>query len=338
MIEAGEFTRAAHQLEEVLKDSPGNAAAHNDLGVLQFRSGDHTGALAHMLQALRLEPANTAYAENIVDVCRTLGLDQQASEMEALLARQKHGKDPAQVHRVVGGIDFDALRSQPVTDRQSLIAWYWSAHPRFRFLKCVPPDAKILDVGAGGGGLVLWKEWLEPRRPDLMLYAVDQQKAELFDRYTGYQICNLDQERLQFEREFFDGAILSHVLEHIADPGDLLKSLRGVMKTGGQMYIEVPTLESMDFPSRTEFASAGIPVSTVNFFDDSTHRRTFGLGELRSLTEAAGYRIIETGTIRNRFVEDTLMIQGAAHKDEELSTYGIWSRLGFAHYVIVEAL
>ena len=129
MIEAGEYVRAALQLEEVLKNSPGYAAAHNDLGVLQFRSGDHTGALAHMLQALRLEPANTAFAENIVDVCRTLGLDQQASEMEALLAQQKQGKDTAQGHRIVGGIDFDGLRSRPVTDRQSLIAWYWSAHP-----------------------------------------------------------------------------------------------------------------------------------------------------------------------------------------------------------------
>ncbi len=345
LIEKGDLRQAAVQLEEVLKTTPDNAAAHNDLGVVQFQSGDHTAALAHLLQALRLEPTNSSYAENIIDVCHSLGMHQQASEMEELLARQRGQAERRwsngqtnDGHRVIGSIDFDALRSQAVLDRNTLLTWYWNYHPRLRFLKALRPEAKVIDVGAGGGGLITWKEWLEPVRNDLKLYAVDMIKSDLFEHYTGYLICNLDEEVMNFEPSFFDAAVLSHVLEHIADPDRLMRELRGLLQPGGEMYVEVPTLESMDFPSRREFLNAGIPVSTVNFFDDSTHRRTFSFNELRTIAEGAGFKVVEGGRVRNRYAEDSLMIQGAAHKDEELCTYGIWSRLGFAHYVVVEAI
>jgi len=346
LIETGDLGQAAQQLEEVLRSAPDHAAAHNDLGVLQFRSGDHTAALAHMLQALRLEPSNMSYAENIIDVCHSLGLHQQAGEMEQLLARQRETSREASdrstpgspAPRIIGDIDLDALLGIPVTDRNALLTWYWTLHPRFRFLKSVKPGGKVIDLGAGGGGLVTWKTWLEPIRADLSLYAVDLQKAELFDKYAGSQICDLDKESLKFEASFFDAAVLSHVLEHIEEPKNLLHELRRVMRTGGEAYIEVPTLESMDFPSRREFLNAGVPVSTVNFFDDSTHRRTFSLNELKTLVEGSGFRVAHAGAIRNRFVEDTLIIQGAAQSDEELGTYGVWSRLGFAHYVVALAV
>ena len=348
LIEQGEFGQAAERLEELLRTLPDNAAAHNDLGVLQFRSGDHTGALTHLLQALRLEPTNMSFAENIIDVCHSLGLHKQAGEMEELLAHQRRksgepadqqGENPGgPAHRVIGGIDFDALKSCQVEDRNQLLMWYWSHHPRFRFLKSVRPDANVVDIGAGGGGLVTWKDWLTPVRNDLNIYAVDLQKAELFEKYAGYQISNLDDEPLKFAPSFFDAAVLSHLLEHIREPKELLREVRRVMRLGAEIYIEVPTLESMDFPSRSEFLNSGVPVSTVNFFDDSTHRRTFSMNELRDLTESSGFRTMETGIIRNRFAEDTLMIQGASHSDEELCTYGIWSRLGFAHYIVVEAV
>ena len=345
-IESGDFGQAAQQLEEFLRNAPNDAAAHNDLGVLQFRSGDHTAALAHMLQALRLDPTNLSFAENIIDVCHSLGMHQQAAEMEQLVFRQRENskgnadRTPAggTAPRVIGDIDLDALVGLPVTDRNALLTWYWALHPRFRFFKSVRPGGNVIDIGAGGGGLVTWKTWLEPHRTDLHLYAVDLQKAELFDKYAGYQICNLDKEELKFEPSFFDAAVLSHVLEHIEEPKNLLCELRRVMRVGGEVYIEVPTLESMDFPSRLEFLAAGVPVSTVNFFDDSTHRRTFGLNELKSLVEASGFRIAQAGAIRNRFTEDTMIMQGAAHNDEELCTYGVWSRLGFAHYIVALAV
>jgi SAM-dependent methyltransferase len=347
LIDRGDYTNAAIQLEDVLRKEPNNAAAHNDLGVLRYQAGDSTSGLTHLLQALRLDPSNTSYAENIIDVCRALGLDAQASEMEKLLGGYRNGggmaghPGPAQgtgASCVVGGIDYDALSPQPEADRNTLLTWYWSFHPRFRFFKSLPSSACVLDIGAGRGGLVEWKEWLSPARTDLRLYAIDLQEAELFARYAGATICNLDEAPIPYANGFFNGAMLCHVLEHLAEPGAVLTELRRVLKAGAQAYVEVPTLVSMDFPGRRDFLAADIPVSTVNFFDDSTHRRTFSLNELTDLARAARFRPVETGEIRSRYVEDALLRFGRTHKDEEVSTYGVWSKLGFAHYVIIEAI
>src|SRR5215468_8166824 len=47
--------------------------------------------------------------------------------------------------------------------RDQLLEWYWRSHPRFCFFKGAPPNAWVLDLGAGGGGLPFWREYLDPR-------------------------------------------------------------------------------------------------------------------------------------------------------------------------------
>jgi hypothetical protein len=43
-----------------------------------------------------------------------------------------------------------------------LVEMFWRAHPRFNFFKSLPWGANLLDIGAGNGGLVYWKDWLKP--------------------------------------------------------------------------------------------------------------------------------------------------------------------------------
>src|SRR5947208_16089963 len=59
-----------------------------------------------------------------------------------------------------------------------LVALFWQAHPRFQFFKTLPWDARVLDIGAGSGGLAHWKNWSRPPRPDLELYGVDLRSEE----------------------------------------------------------------------------------------------------------------------------------------------------------------
>jgi hypothetical protein len=51
----------------------------------------------------------------------------------------------------------------PGTDAE-IEAAFWSAYPRFRFFKCLPWQARLLDISAGSGGLAVWREWLPPMR------------------------------------------------------------------------------------------------------------------------------------------------------------------------------
>ncbi len=233
-------------------------------------------------------------------------------------------------------MDYTPVASPRHTSRPELISLYWNYHPRYRFLKTLPPGSRLLDAGAGPGGLVLWKEWLPPRREDIRMSAVDMVRGELFDRYDDCRVCDMDAGPLAYQSGAFDAVLLSHVLEHIRDERVFFAELARLLRPGGRLYVEVPTPASEHFPGRQLFLDRGIDVSTVNFFDDSTHLRTFSLAELSALAESSAFLTRETGLIANRYIEDDLLAFGILNRDQEIATYGLWSKLGFAHYIVAE--
>jgi len=238
----------------------------------------------------------------------------------------------------VGGLHLTILCNPVYTERDELVKLYWLFHPRFIFLKNARYNATVLDLGAGSGGLATWCDWSSPKREDIRMYAVDMIKGALFDRYVDFQLCNLDSNALKFEDDFFDAIIGSHVLEHVSDETALLDELRRVARKGARVYLEVPTPESQSLPSRQLFLDAGINVSTLNFFDDATHLRTFSLEKLSSLLRQTGFKVLSFGVIDNRYLEDEMLTYGIRHNDMELTTYGMWSKTHFAQYIISEAV
>ncbi|HAU37825.1 MAG TPA: hypothetical protein DCX07_08925 [Phycisphaerales bacterium] len=233
-------------------------------------------------------------------------------------------------------VTLNVLDRPRLRRREDLLELYWRSHPRWLFLKSAPPGAKVLDVGAGSGGMVTWKGWCEPRREDLRMYAVDRVRGEMFDRYDGWQVADLDVEPVRCGEGAFDAVVMSHVLEHLSDEDAFFARLEPRLAPGAQVYIELPAPWTAVCPSRTLFLERGIDVSTVNFFDDATHKRTFDRPELWALLERHGFRILHGGAIRNRFLEDELFTFGYTHRDQELTTYGVWSKLSWAQYLVVE--
>jgi SAM-dependent methyltransferase len=45
----------------------------------------------------------------------------------------------------------------------------------------------------------------------------------------------------------FDVVVMTHVLEHLTDPGSVLREIASAMNDGGWVYVAVPDVESMDF-------------------------------------------------------------------------------------------
>ena len=90
-----------------------------------------------------------------------------------------------------------AKRRMSVSD-DDLLEMVWQVHPRFRFFKSLPWGVNLVDLGAGEGGLVHWKRWLKPQRPDLNLYGVDLSAGAHKDLYAGWETINLDKERPDF--------------------------------------------------------------------------------------------------------------------------------------------
>jgi SAM-dependent methyltransferase len=220
--------------------------------------------------------------------------------------------------------------------REQLVEAYWALHPRYQFLKSVPAYSKLLDVGAGSGGLQFWREWGKPQRLDIEMYAVDIAKGEHFDRYAAYQICDIERDVLCLPVNTFDAIDMSHVLACTTDKPLVLRKLADALSPGGRLYMEIPTPDTRQYPPREEFLKNGIQISTLNFFDDPTHIDTLSPHELRELVCGMGLHIVEQGTIQNPFLEDQLIAYGVEQGDAEVTTYGVWSKLRWAYYVVAQ--
>ena len=222
-------------------------------------------------------------------------------------------------------------------DRDYLITLWWALHPRFKFIKTLIPNAKLLDVGAGPGGLIYWKQYIYDRS-DIKFFAVDLHKGELFEMYDDYQICDLEKEELKWPDNFFDAAFLSHVIEHLSDPSNLLANLNRKLKRDfALIYVEFPSYHSTIIPSFDFLKNDKLNDSmrtTINFYDDGTHVTLYTTDSLKALFGKYHFYAIEEGYIINPYCEDTFLRLGIEFSDRELFTYGLWSKTIFAQYII----
>jgi SAM-dependent methyltransferase len=237
-----------------------------------------------------------------------------------------------------GNYKFTRLAHPTYTDIGDLHNLYWSNHPRFLYFKNVVPSAKLLDLGAGPGSVALWKNWKEPLRPDINMYAADIQAGEFLNLYQDYHLCDLEKDKIKFSSKYFDSILCSHVFEHISNLDHLLSECRRLLKPAGQFYIECPSQFSLKNPSNRLFAKKGISVSTVNFFDDPSHLRTFSLAELTSLLEHHQFQILRSGYIDHPYLEDEMFTYGIDHDNIEIMTYAVWARTRFSQYVVCQKI
>jgi Flp pilus assembly protein TadD len=68
LVDADKPNEALQLLETLVTQDPGNALAHNDLGVLYQQRGDLQRARQHHEEAVRLEPANVIFQKNLADL------------------------------------------------------------------------------------------------------------------------------------------------------------------------------------------------------------------------------------------------------------------------------
>ncbi len=221
----------------------------------------------------------------------------------------------------------------PFEELQRLSSYF---HPRFRFLKTLARGARLLDVGAGGGGLHYIRAWGEPSREDIELYGVDLERGELADRYAAWEIVDLDSAKPDFEGVTFDAALANHVIEHVKRPDELLGWLASRMRPGGRLYLEWPNATSLDLPPRNALEAAGWSVVISNFFDDATHRELKTLEEVAAIADAAGFEVLERGVVDFGLLTDQLIDAGRVRQDSYLTLQGFWSLTRWAAYLIAE--
>ncbi len=82
LVEQGADLRACEQLEQLVASHPGYALAHNDLGVLYYKTGHKKKSLVAYQRAVELEPENMTFKKNLADfLCVEQGRIEEAMQI-----------------------------------------------------------------------------------------------------------------------------------------------------------------------------------------------------------------------------------------------------------------
>lgn len=216
-------------------------------------------------------------------------------------------------------------------------AAFWAAYPRFRFVKCLPWGAKLLDIGAGGGGLAWWRTWLPPSRDDIRMFGVDLQRGEHAALYEAWEVADLDAGLPKFGGMKFDAFLASHLIEHVADVSRLVDDVAQAAAPGARLYFEWPNPMTVHLPSARQLEQElGFKMQTFNFYDDGTHRHTPERKEVEAMLAEHGFRVVESGETRLGALAEEMIARGRLRDDLTFRQMGIWSAVGWSNVVIAE--
>lgn len=131
-----------------------------------------------------------------------------------------------------------------------------------QYVKSLPQNAKVLDVGCGTGKAI---KMVMVYRPDVTIYATDitDMTGHLPSKVEFKKGSAEDLDKM-YPKNFFDAIICQHVIEHLLHPMPMINAMREVLKPGGKVYIETPNWTRM-------FA----PFAHLFFWNDYTHIRIF---------------------------------------------------------------
>ena len=136
---------------------------------------------------------------------------------------------------------------------------------------------KVVDVGCGAGEFVYL---LRREGHDAAGIEPGREYADFARRVLGIPIQTATVETAVVEPGSQDVVTMFHALEHVPDPRRVLTTVRGWLKKGGMLVVEVPNVESTVQAPSHRFHYA--------------HLHHFTGATLGALGEAAGLRVVRT--------------------------------------------
>ena len=209
--------------------------------------------------------------------------------------------------------------------------------PRNRFLKTLPPDARLLDAGAGDGGTMNLRDWPEPARPDITMFAWAGDHRPGFARYAGFEVGFWPHDPPDFGGMAFDAVFSGNFIEHIDEPLAFVAWACRRLLPGGRLFLEWPQPSSINLPTTAQLAACGVYVATGAYHDDATHRQSPPeRGDVIDVLKTEGLRLTESGESRVPFIDQQVAIHARRENDLVAMTLAYWSYSRWLHFLMAE--
>jgi 2-polyprenyl-3-methyl-5-hydroxy-6-metoxy-1,4-benzoquinol methylase len=102
-------------------------------------------------------------------------------------------------------------------------------------------EVQLLDVGCGSGTLI---GILKHRGFRVLGVDFSREAASVAESENGVQVLVGPLDQANFKEATFDAVTLFHVMEHVANPRDLLSEIRRILKPDGCLILQVPNIDS----------------------------------------------------------------------------------------------
>ncbi|HEY9677439.1 MAG TPA: class I SAM-dependent methyltransferase [Drouetiella sp.] len=135
---------------------------------------------------------------------------------------------------------------------------------------------KVLDIGCADGRALNWYRQIESKKVETHGVDFDHIAAQQA-REAGHTVYEGRFEDVAIPRDYFDMAVATHVIEHVADPKSFAARAFEVVRPGGIFLLETPNIDSFDagffrnhhwggyhFPRHWVFYSADTILNLVN--------------------------------------------------------------------------
>jgi methionine biosynthesis protein MetW len=150
----------------------------------------------------------------------------------------------------------------------------------------IKEGARVLDVGCGIGAI---GEYVQRTRKAIV-YGVEPNADRARQAESrGLKVINgLLNPKLIAELGSFDAIILADVLEHLADPGEMLALVKSAIKSDGKLVISVPN--AAHWSVRWELFRGRFDYQPTGLFD-ATHLRWFTRSSLKAILARSGFQV-----------------------------------------------
>ncbi len=152
---------------------------------------------------------------------------------------------------------------------------------------------KILDIGCASGDLgqqIKRKGSCEVTGIDISRKSVKEARKVL----DNAMVVDLSQGRLPFKKGQFDIVIFSEVVEHLFNPGVILKEINRILKAGSVLVVTTPNI--LYWAHRLSFLRGEFKYQKEGPFDEA-HIHFFTFNTLLNLVEDSGFKLVKMNNL-----------------------------------------